>query len=434
VPIDAGVRSARGAACSPVSPCSDGLTCLTGLHALGGYCASVTCAACDGACVGTADGELCMAPCTRDAQCRTSEGYVCDRAWHACLMPNAAAIVPRTCPAPRGIGRNPQFAPTEVLFDGNEFAATVRADGTLLAVSPSQLGASAREPAIVRAGNMLHAVWRDSGVMFASSTDGATWSAPAKLDDAGTRPRIVAGGGVLYVLYAHEGLRARSSRDGGKSWDAATTLMPAGAGNAVLGTSLHVAGIDGGPLGAYGSANQRVLYGNAVVSQRDEVLPFYFATPSIAVDGRRKWVYIAYVRGGRDAIWDIALVASKDAGKTWTRARIGDDPACAIHMVPALAVDETTGTLHVAWYDGRGDKGRIGHATCTAGLGACTQTGRINDVPFGALSTVRETSASLGDRIALLVDDKRRMLHAVWSQPVDGVARVYTAKAKLPLR
>lgn len=408
---------------------------MTGLHALGGYCASATCAACDGACVGTAQGELCMAACTRDAQCRTNEGYVCDPQWHACLMPNAAAIVPRTCPAPRGIGRDPQFAPTEALFAANEFAATIRDDGTLIAIPASRFGPDAREPSLTRVGGTLYATWRDGGVMFASSNDGASWSAPTKLDDAGTRPQIVAGGGALYVLFAHEGLRVRTSRDGGKSWDAATTLTPAGAGNAVVAAStLHVAGIDGGPLGAYGSANQHVLYGKTTVSRRDEVLPFYFATPSIAADARRKWIYIAYVRGGRDAIWDLVLVASRDGGQTWTRTRIGDDPPCAIHMAPALAVDGATGTLHVAWYDGRGDKGRFAHATCTAGLARCTQIGRINDVPFASLTAVRETATSIGDSAALFIDDKRRVLHAVWSQPVDNTTRVFHAKAKLSLR
>jgi hypothetical protein len=369
-----------------------------------------------------------MQSCTHDEQCRTSEGYVCDRQWHACVMPNAAAIVPHACPAPRGIGRDPQFAPTEILFEGNELVASLRDDGTLEAVAPAMFAPKAREASTTKVRGKSYAVWRDDGVMF-SSPKGVT-----KLDDVGTRPRILSSSnGTLYVVYAHEGLRVRTSRDLGATWDAAKTLSPAIVGSAVLAADgLHVAGVDGGALGGYGSANRRVLYDKIVVSQRDEELPFYFATPSLAIDARRKWIYIAYVRGGRDAIWDIVLVASKDGGKAWTRTRIGDDPPCAIHMVPALAVDERTGTLHVAWYDSRG--GRVGHATCKAGLAACTQVGRINDVPFGALSTVRETPSSIGEQIALIVDDKRRTLHAVWPQSTDTTVKVFHAKAKLPLR
>jgi hypothetical protein len=348
-------------------------------------------------------------------------------------MPNAAAIVPRTCAAPRGIGRDTQFAPTENLFAGNDFIASIRDDGALDVFAPALLAPNAREASTASVRGKWYAAWRDDGVMFSSKKTG-TWSSPIKLDDAGTRPRIIASSnGTLYVVYAHEGLRVRASRDLGATWDAAKILSPASAGSAVLAADgLHVAGVDGGMLGGYGSANRRVLYDKTVVSQRDEELPFYFATPSLAIDARRKWIYIAYVRGGRDAIWDIVLVASKDGGKTWTRTRIGDDPPCAIHMVPALAVDERTGTLHVAWYDSRG--GRVGHATCKAGLATCTQVGRINDVPFGALSTVRETPASIGEHIALIVDDKRRTLHAVWSQPTETTVKVFHAKATLPLR
>jgi hypothetical protein len=166
-----------------------------------------------------------------------------------------------------------------------------------------------------------------------------------------------------------------------------------------------------------------------------ERIPFYFANPSVAHDDARKWLYLAYARGGRDGKWDIALLATNDKGKTWRRTRIGDDPPCAIHMVPNLALDPKTGQLHVAWYDSRG--GRFAHAVCTYGLGLCKQLGRINDQPFAALSTMRTGELAVGDYQALAVDTARRILHAVWTQPVlDGgkpVARIFHAKAKLPL-
>jgi hypothetical protein len=435
--------AARGAACTREQPCAEGLTCMTGLYAFGGYCASTGCAACDGACVGTGRGELCMARCAVDADCRVAEGYVCDQVWTGCVMPNTAAIVPRTCPAARGIGRDPQFAPTTPLVDANQTSSAIASDGRVVTVHAALFDAAARDPWLAHANGGFFATWSQGGVMFATSKDGAQWSTPVKLDDGDGKPMVIAAAGAVHVMFANEGMRVRTSRDGGKTFDAARTILAGGHGNAVVGADgrVHVVAIDGGPLGAYGSANQRIQYSGAfgkpiTVSRRDEMLPFYFANPAIAVDSRRKWIYIAYVRGGRDAIWDLVLVASKDGGKTWTRTRIGDD--CAIHMVPTLALDATTGTLHVAWYDSRGEAPRFAHATCTPGLAKCTQVGRINDVPFATLTTVRNSATWIGDYATLLVDDKRRALHAVWTEPVSEagkiVSRVFHAKAKLPLR
>jgi hypothetical protein len=248
---------------------------------------------------------------------------------------------------------------------------------------------------------------------------------------------------------ADAGLRVRASSDGGKTFGKPVTALAGIYGNAAVGADgrLHVVTSNGGPMGAFGSAQQKIEYtvsadGGATfakaitVSGRDEMLPFFFSNPSIAVDDRRRIIYVAYARGGRDAKWDIALAASKDGGKTWVRASIGD--GCAIHMVPNLALDPTTGTLHVAYYDSQGAAGRFVHATCGAGLVACTPWGAINSQPFAALSTERHGSKWLGEYESLLVDDKRRILHATWTQPVTengaAVAHVFHATAKLRAR
>jgi hypothetical protein len=281
--------------------------------------------------------------------------------------------------------------------------------------------------------------------VLATSKDGVAWSAPIAIDPcADCKPMIVTAAGVVHVMFANEGLRVRTSRDAGKTFGAPSTIASGGYANATVGADgrVHVVAVEDG-LGGYGSAHRRIQYvaafGKAItVSQREEVLPYYFANPSIAVDSRRKWIYIAYVRGGRDGLWDLVLAGSKDSGKTWTRTRLGDDPPCALHMVPNLALDPRTGTLHVAWYDTRGDHGRFAHAACTPGLAKCTQLGRINDVPFAALTTVRNNATWIGDYETLLVDDKRRLLHAVWTQPVAEagkiVSRVFHAQSKLPPR
>ena len=67
---------------------------------------------------------------------------------------------------------------------------------------------------------------------------------------------------------------------------------------------------------------------------------------------------------------------------------------------------------------------------------AAPRAGAINDVPFAALSTERHGAKWIGEYESLIVDDKRRILHAVWTEPVDeggkAIARIFHATAKLP--
>ncbi len=492
------------------------------MPAPGGYCASVcgvAGTACpDGTCVETSRaGELCMKGCTRDADCRAAEGYLCDPVWKACILPNAAAIVPKRCPAAPGAARDPAFGPSVALSTAAgpglyqfEPSTVLAEDGGLVTMyatrskagDPNVLGISRVSgrgvptidvafrsdrsnhfaPWLARdAKGTVYAVWlgfdgHDDGredrpqIGFAASKDGGvTWSAATSVNTEGDcedreqgcldKPMVIVGpdparrgGEIIYVTYAAgDGLRVRASRDGGATFSAAVTPLAGGYGNPAVGADgrLHISALEGGPLGALGSADHKVQYVMSAdggrtftrpktLSGRDEMLPALFSNPSIAIDGRRGWIYAAYTRGGRDAVWDLVVLASKDRGQTWKRTRLGDDPACAIHMVPNLALDPTTGTLHIAWYDSRGGNGRYAHATCTVGAARCTQAGAINDVPFAALSTERHGPKWIGDHESLLVDDRRRTLHAVWSEPVDEggkvVARIFHATAKLPKR
>ena len=338
-------------------------------------------------------------------------------------------------------------------------------------------GANGGEPALARdASGTLFAAWLAGATEAAapqirlsrSTNAGVTWSVPSVVSSAGdcsggadclARPIVLFGPDpaakgkqILYVLYsASGGIRVRASRDGGATLSTAVTALEGIAASAAAGTDgrLHLVALAAGPTtGGFGSAKHHLDYAVSAtggrsftrpkrLSGRDELLPFYFATPSIATDSARKWIYVAYVRGGRDAVWDVVVLGSKNNGTTWKRTRIGDTPGCAIHMIPSLALDPTTGTLHVAWYDSRGT-GRFAHATCASGLTSCTQLGAINDVPFAGLTTGRQTRSWLGERAVLVVDDKRRALHAVWTQPIDegGVvgSRIFHASAKLPRR
>ncbi|MGE0395361.1 MAG: sialidase family protein [Kofleriaceae bacterium] len=460
--------SARGGACHAGLACAAGLECMTAsLHAPGGYCASA-CSACDdGACAPTTRfGPVCMQRCDTDGECRAREGYVCDPRWHACVMPNALVISLKTCPAPA-----PRAIPARDKAFGSPVELAARSPIAVLAPSGVfALPASdvRRAPSLARdRKGILYAAWldatneeREPTIWLSRSRDGGvTWTEPDRADDpadclgrgdclgeptvlVGPNPEVK-GDEVLYVLYgASDGLRVRASRDEGATFRAAVTALPGTVASAEVSAdgALHVIAIDSiTNIGVFGSANHRIHYavsrdvgrtfGTPVrLDRRDEVLPVYFARPQIAVDTRRRMIYALYVRGGRDGVWDLVLLSSRDAGATWKRTRIGDDPACAIHMVPQLALDPSRGTLHVAWYDNRGG-GRFAHASCTptgAGGVRCTQLGAINATPF-ALTTERLTPASIAERATLIVDDKRRTLHAVWMQG----ERVLHATAKL---
>ncbi len=499
----------RGQACDTQRSCDAGLVCA---DLPGGYCTSpcgLAGAVCpDGVCVATArSGEQCLRGCTTDADCRAAEGYVCDRAWGACVIPNSTVIVPRQCPAPRGLAHDKAFAPSTAVSSIEtpglyqlEPSALMTSLGELLVLfgsqrgiaDPGQLGSALVGPrgvsptlfrvdegdrAQVRLARdrkgILYAVWlelegRHRQISLARSRDGGrTWTGPDRVDvadcgggarDCLDRPMIAVGAAspstgtdLIHVMYAAGGgLRIATSHDEGSTFRTAITALVAHHGNAAVGADgrLHIVAIDPGTsVPGFGSADHRIVYAVSTtngktftnaqkLSGRDEMLPFYGSNPSIALDGKRGFIYVAYVRGGRDAVWDLVILASKDKGATWKRTRIGDDPpACAIHMVPNLAVDPTTGTLHVAWYDNRGPA-RFAHATCTPGAVKCTQQGAINDRPFATLSVERDAPRAVGESAALVVDVKRRTLHAVWAQPVDEggkvVSRIVHAAATLP--
>lgn len=398
-----------------------------------------------------------MAPCARDADCRRDEGYVCDPDWHACSLPNLAAIVAKHCPG--SALHDPAFADPEPWATGTSPSGALRDTGFIALVTTPQGVAFAPDAptatghdVILARGDRYYAAWRDSeAIELADSRDGITWSAPHPIqaDDGSPlgRPLLAAGKGVLYAMYGEgtHGLRVRTSHDGGATFVSTVTPLAGAYGNAIVDDTgiLHIVTLNGDANGGYGSAMQTIEYASSrdgqtftpplVISGRDELLPTYFANPSIAVDPRRKWLYFAYLRGGRDAIWDLVIAATHDGGKTWTRRTLGDN--CTIHLVPNLALDPVTGTLHLAYYDNAGTTGRFVHATCTIGATKCTEAGAINTQPFAALPLGRGGANWIGDRESLFVDATHRVVHALWAQPVmenDAiVTRVFHASAKL---
>jgi len=322
----------------------------------------------------------------------------------------------------------------------------------------------------------LHAVWlafdgpaapeKHMAIDYAVSRDGgATWSAPRAVQDpldcpdempgCMDKPMIAAGAGdELYVAYAteaegREGLRLRASHDGGKTFGASVAVMDGSYGDLAIDAKggIHVVGGNGSPKsGPFGAVGQTIDYtvstdGGATfapvrhVNAGDESIPFFFVNPGVEVDSARHHIYVTYARGGADAAWDIVLATSSDDGATWTRTIVNDDGHCAAHMVPMSALDPATGKLHVTWLDDRDGHGALAYAVCEPGGSKCGANERASDAPFAAFSFVRHSGPWIGEYAGLVVDDDRRVLHAVWTQPVAGpngpVSRVFHAQAAL---
>jgi hypothetical protein len=367
-------------------------------------------------------------------------------------VPGTAAAQPELRACPSRAGHDAAWSTPAHLVDGSSPRAAVTADGKLVVVATAgdrlvamRAGEAIDAPAasaptslaIAMRGKDAHVAWSGGdGIQIAAL--GGTAVRVDVVDDCAASANcpanpFVAAGAALHVGYAGDaiGTRIRTSRDGGKTFDPPVTALAGTLGTAEVGADgrLHVVSLRGGPLGAWGAADHAVEYTVSAdggrsfarasrVSGRDDMLPLAFAQPALAVDTRRGWIYIAYVRGGHDGVWDIVVAASKDKGVTWSRVSIGD--GCAIHMAPSLAADPTNGVLHVAWLDSAGG-GRLARALCPIGAPRCTETGTIAD-GFAVAIT--------GGATALVLDDKRRAIHALFTR--DGA--VWTSTAKLPLR
>ncbi|MCE9580134.1 MAG: hypothetical protein K8W52_43865 [Deltaproteobacteria bacterium] len=330
----------------------------------------------------------------------------------------------------------------------------------------------------------LHAVWLghngggrdlDPEIGYVRSTDGgATWTAPVAVDapeDCADhrpfcldKPMVAAGvgsggkGAAVRIFYSSNGMRMRSSTDGGKTFGAAVSVVGATYGDVAIdrGGAIHVVasseqeeeaadGDEAARASVWGTNQAAIVYtastdgvhfaAPVAVSAPAESTPFFFVNPTLAIDEKRGWIYVAYAAGTPDGAWDIQLATSKDRGKTWTRIKANDDATCANHMVPNLAIDPTRGEPLLTWYENRGDAGHVAFTTCAVGGGSCKPAVAIS-APMAAYDLVRHSSKWLGEYEALLVDAKTRTLHAAWTEVGDEggapIARIKTATRALP--
>ena len=203
---------------------------------------------------------------------------------------------------------------------------------------------------------------------------------------------------------------------------------------------LHIVTLNGDDHGGYGSAQQQIEYtvvedDGATFSQAARRQRARRDAADLLLEpehrGRyaRKWLYFAYVRGGRDA--SVGHRDRRDQGRrqdldaahaSATAARSTSCRTSRSIRSPARCTSPTTTTPGVT--------GRFVHATCTTGAAKCTPWGAINTLPFAALSIGRGGTNTVGDYESLFVDEKRRVLHALWAQPI--VENDATVTARIP--
>jgi len=310
---------------------------------------------------------------------------------------------------------------------------------------------------------------------YATSADGASWSAPVAVHDADAdcpgeapgcldKPMIAIGPDkkdpkkeAVYVAYSSEaagGMKLVRSNDGGKTFARSVAVGSGAYGDLEVGADgdVHVVFVamhtnENSPRpSVYGDTQNAVEYAVSRdggrtfeapkrVSAPTEPVPFFFSNPQVAADPKRKMVYVVYPTGTPDGRWDILLASSKDGGATWSRVKVNDDAPCANHMTPSIAIRPGTGELHVIWTEERSGKGGVAYAVCAPGGATCSASEAVNDAPFAAYSLGRFNPRWLGEYDSILLDDKRKKLHVVYTATVDeggkAVSRIFAATRKL---
>ncbi|HHH28931.1 MAG TPA: exo-alpha-sialidase [Polyangiaceae bacterium] len=319
----------------------------------------------------------------------------------------------------------------------------------------------------------LHLVWfghdgldTNSRIDYATSSDGFTWSAPTNLlqpadcpngqPGCTDKPMIAIGPDPvnaaqdnIYVFHgSSNGERVSRSTDGGATFTPTAILSGAGVyGDAEVASdgSLHfVSAVSNGDR--LGDTANAIRYHHSedggltfapvvAVEEASEPTPLYFSNAQVAFNPGQGSVHVVYPTGTPDGEWNIRLATSMDAGNTWSRITVNDDASCANHATPTIALDEATGTLHVAWIENRSGTGAVAYTRCLPDGSSCAPNEAISDTPFASYVLVRHSPKWMGEYFELLVDPAQQEIHAVWAQPVmeNGIpiARIFHSKAAL---
>jgi hypothetical protein len=119
----------------------------------------------------------------------------------------------------------------------------------------------------------------------------------------------------------------------------------------------------------------------SMASEKSQPVDGRYAASPILVDEKRHVIHVVYATAPEDGAWDVFLATTSDDGASWTRTKLNDDPHCANHLLPAAAVDSSTGRVHAFWYENRIDRGLVAYASCDADGRRCEPNEALSE-PF----------------------------------------------------
>ncbi len=131
----------------------------------------------------------------------------------------------------------------------------------------------------------------------------------------------------------------------------------------------------------------------------------------------RGHVYIMWSdqrQGAHDT--DVFIIKSADGGETWGAiTRVNDDPPGRHQFFPWMALDQTTGSIYVVFYDRRDseDYATEVYLAKSDDGGESFKNYKISDYPFRPVSGI-----FFGDYIG--IDARDRKIHAIWAR-MDGI-------------
>lgn len=264
-------------------------------------------------------------------------------------------------------------------------------------VAPAFVAGESAEQASIdvnAATGRLSVTWVQRGgasprILYSHSDDlGHTWSpaatiaqAPAGGDLDGPSARILPGAtdrdSVVYAVFraiepgtSLRNIGCRRSIDGGVTWEPLTLLDEAS-----YPAEDQILGVDQGR-----------------------------SAPSIDVDQATRQVYVVYQRSGARGTGDIALRSFTEQCTAGPAVLLNSNPGRdRAQFFPFVAVDRTTGTAHVVYYDqdveSSGDMTEIVHTASSDQGASFSPPAAISDHPFHAGHGNDASRQNLGDRI-----------------------------------
>jgi len=128
---------------------------------------------------------------------------------------------------------------------------------------------------------------------------------------------------------------------------------------------------------------------------------------------------------------DIFLRKSMDGGATWTvPRRVNDDPpgVAADQFLPRLAVDESDGSIHIAWYDTRDDpnnrKTQLYYTRSTDGGNTFEPGTKVTTAPSDESLSGNDANG-YGDYIGMAV--RNGIARPLWTDSRTGSEEIFTA-------